>query len=277
MKRKLEFLIAAAAIAVTFAPIADAAARERRSSGSVTTQRGTIQGDSVRTRQPGQATRDATITGPNGRQQTVSQRRQRDVAAGTASTDRTRTFSDGSSRNVNNQLERTGQGTYEVDRTVTGRNGETRTQSGQFETTRTENGRNTTGQIQTQNAGSIDYNRDVTRSENGRAVSSTATFEDGTSLSRASQTACAQGAGCTTSATVTNRQGREVSSTQNVQRTQTGAALARDTTFADGTTRSVDTVTTRNGDGSASAARTVTGRNGQTRSQTAQGSTEVTP
>lgn len=277
MSRKLNFLIATAFAALILVPIHSADARERRSAGSVTTQRGTYHGEAVRTRQPGQSTRDATITGPNGRQQSVSQQRQRDAEAGTASTDRTRTFSDGSSRNVNNQVQQTGEGAYAAQRTVTGRNGETRTQTGEFETTRTENGRSTTGQIQTQNAGSVDYQRDVARSANGRAVSSSATFEDGTSVSRESQTACAQGAGCTTSATLTDRQGRQTSSTQNVQRTDTGAVLARDTTFPDGSTRSVDTATNRNGDGSASATRTVTGRDGQTRSQTAQGSTSVTP
>ncbi len=277
MKRKLEVLLAAAVLAATFAPIADASARERRSAGSVTTQRGTYQGQAVRTRQPGQVSRDATVTGPKGAQQSVSQRRQRDAAAGTASADRTRTFSDGSSRNVNNQVQQTGEGAYAAQRTVTGRNGETRTQTGQFATTPTENGRSTTGQIQTQNGQSVDYNRDVSRSENGRAVSSSATFADGTSASRESQTACAQGAGCTTSATLTDRQGRQTSSTQNVQRTDTGAVLARDTTFPDGSTRSVDTATTRNGDGSASATRTVTGRDGQTRTQSAEGSTSVTP
>lgn len=277
MKRKLELFIAAAVVAAAFAPIADAGARERRSAGSVTTQRGTYQGEAVRTRQPGQFSRDATVTGPNGGQQSVSQRRQRDPAAGTASADRTRTFSDGTTRNVNNQVQQTGEGADSAQRTVTGRNGETRTQTGEFTTTATENGRSTTGQIQTQSGQSVDYARDVSRSENGRAVSSSATFADGTSVSRESQTACAQGAGCTTSATLTDRQGRQTSSTQNVQRTDTGAVLARDTSFPDGTSRSVDTVTTRNGDGSASATRTVTGRDGQTRTQTAEGSTSVTP
>lgn len=277
MKRKLELFLAAAVVAAAFAPIADAGARERRSSGSVTTQRGTYQGQAVRTRQNGQATRDASVTGPNGRSQSVSQRRQADREAGTASADRTRTFSDGSTRNVNNQVQKTGEGTYSAERTVTGRNGETRTQTGDFSTTATDNGRSTTGQIQTQSGASVDYARDVSRSENGRAVSSSATFEDGTSVSRASQTACAQGVGCTSSATLTDRQGRQTSSTQNVQRTDTGAVLARDTTFPDGSSRGVDTVTTRNGDGSASATRTVTGRNGETRTQTAEGSTAVTP
>jgi|CXWL01.1.fsa_nt_gi hypothetical protein len=216
-------------------------------------------------RHRGQGAREVTVTGDNGRQ--VQDRRSRDRHSGTATHDRTTTFRDGSTRQVESERIRTGPGQYSASREVTTRNGETRVQSGDFTVTRTDTGRSVRGDITTSSHGQIDYARDVTNRNGVRDVNATATFEDGSTIRRTSRGSCANGV-CTSSGAVTDRQGVTTTWEQTRARTDTGATLSRDTTFADGTTRSVDAERAGNGDGTGTLTRTVTGRNGETRSQT---------
>lgn len=247
MKLRTLTLAAAAALtafAVPSASVSDAEARVRRTQGSVTTNRGTYSGNAEVRRSRGARDRTATITGPNGGSRHVEDSRR--WSNGVYSRDHITTFSDGSQRRIESELRRTGDGTYSGTREVTGRDGETRVQTGDFSVERTENGRVVTGDINTSNAGQIDYTREVTRRDGVRSVDATATFEDGSSISRSSDRT----------------------------RTENGATYSNDVTFRDGSTRSVDTVRTGNGDGTGVIERTVTGRNGETRTQT--GAYEVT-
>jgi len=226
--------------AASVVTVTDADARGRRVSGQVQTERGTatVQRDTMRTR--GERSRSTTATGPNGRSTTATETASRDRAEGTYSRGRDRTYADGSTRSVDVDAQRTGEGAYTASRTVTGRDGETRTQTGDFTRTKTENGANVSGAVQTQNHGAIEVQRDVMRADGTRSVVTTATNE----------------AGATRSATAVRTQ------------TQTGSTYARDTTFADGSTRAIDRTTTRDGEGGAVVDRTVTGRDGETRTQT---------
>lgn len=264
--------------ATTAVTVADADARGRRVSGQVQTQRGTatVQRDTSRTK--GQRSRSTTVTGPNGNTGSATETRTRDRDAGTYSRDRDRTYADGTSRSVDVDAQRTGEGTYSASRTVTGRDGETRTQTGDFERTRTETGATTTGTIQTQNNGTVDYNREMTRGDATRSVSATSTFEDGTTRQRDSSISRdAQTGVITATGAVSNRQGETRSTTAVRTPTESGSTYARDTTFADGTTREIDRTTTRDGEGGATVERAVTGRNGETRTQTGTFTTEPAP
>lgn len=262
-------LIAAAAIA----PI-DADARGRRGSATVQTERGTFQGAASVERQRGQRTRNAEVAGANGRTSSVEDNRTWNREAGTASHDRTRTFGDGSTRSVDADAQRTAPGAWSAQRTVTGRNGETRTQTGDFTAARTENGRSVTGDIQTQNHGQVDYQRDVTRQDGVRSVTSSATFEDGSFVNRSSTASCASAGNCTGSGAATNRQGEITTWTQARTRDGADATHSRDVTFADGATRSVDAARDGDGDGTGTVTRNVGRRNGETAQQT--GTYEVT-
>ena len=120
-----------AAVIIAGLFVASAAeARERHVSGTWTTHRGTFTGhaDVVRTR--GFRSRDAVITGPNGGQRTVSDRRTWSMRNGAYSHDRRVTFADGTSRTLDADARRVAPGTWDYSRTVTGRNGDTRTVEG---------------------------------------------------------------------------------------------------------------------------------------------------
>lgn len=274
---KLAALAAAALIATPILAISvDADARERRVRGSVETARGTYQGEATTVRQRGLRTRDATITGPNGGQRTVQDERQWNRQDGVYTRDRTTTFADGTQRTLDTDVLRTGEGTFSASREVTGRNGETRIQTGDFTRTQTENGRTLTGDINTTNHGQIDYERSVSREDGVRSVNSSATFEDGTSISRASTASCSDGT-CTSQGVVTNRNGGETAWDASRTRTENGVVRERDITYADGTTRSVDYERIGNGDGTGVINRSVTGRNGETRNQTGEYEIDRTP
>jgi hypothetical protein len=266
--RKLTACAAVALSALMVSALVDSAdARERRGQGAYAGQRGAATAQARTQRQNGTRARDVTITGENGRQRTIHDERSRDRQAGVATHDRTTTFNDGSTRTVEAERLRTGQGQYSASREVTGRNGETRVQTGDFNVTRTENGRTVTGDINTTNAGQIDYTRNVSRDEGTRSVNSSAVFEDGTSIARQSQGSCANGS-CASNGSVTGRNGQTTTWEQSRTRTENGAVLERDVTFADGSTRSVDAERTGNGDGTGTVTRSVTGRDGETRTQT---------
>jgi len=229
--------------------------------------------DARRNRGQGSVAREATVTGQNGRTRTTNQERTWNRREGTATRDRTTTFNDGSQRSVESERLRTAPGEYSASREVTTRNGETRIQTGDFTVERTENGRTINGDINTTNHGQVDYTRDISRQDGVRSVNSLATFEDGASINRSSQGSCANGA-CNSAGAITNRQGNTTTWDQTRARTDAGATLSRDTTFADGGTRSVDAERQGNGDGTGTLSRTVTGRGGETRTQT--GTYEVT-
>jgi hypothetical protein len=268
---------AAAAIALaaaSFVATLDTAdARVRRGAAAVHTQHGTAAGRSEVRRERGHRSRDTTWTAPNGAQRSTSDDRTWDRRAGTYNRDRDTTYRDGSTRSVDVDAQRTAPGEAVVQREVTGRNGQTRTQTGVFNAERTENGRVVNGDITTTNAGHVDYSREVTREGGVRSVDSRATFEDGTSVSRSSVGACADGT-CSSSTALTNRQGATTTIDRSRTRTDAGAVYSRDTTFSDGSTRSVDRERVGNGDGTGEITRTVTGRDGETRTQT--GEYEVT-
>lgn len=271
MNRKL---LAAALAALLSLAIVDAAdARGRRGSATIHTPRGDAVATGEVSRGRGSRTRDSAVTGPGGRTRAVED--QRTWGDGQRTHDRTTTYRDGSSRTVDADATRTAPGEWSATRTVTGRDGETRTQTGDFTATRTENGRTVTGDIATQNHGQIDYSRDVTRENGARSVNTTATFEDGTSLTRASSGACTAPGNCASSGALTNRQGETTTWTQSRTRDGNDATRARDVTFSDGATRTVDVARDGNGDGTGAITRTVTGRNGETRTQT--GDYAVTP
>lgn len=262
---------AVAAIAMTAltmsAAFDDADARTRRAQGSVATQRGTISGASETVRERGSRSRESSSTGANGRTRSTQDDRSWNREAGTYTHDRTTTYANGTQRSVDTDVLRTGEGTYSASREITGRNGETRIQTGDFTRTQTENGHSVTGDINTSHAGQIDYQRDVTRQDGVRNVNSSATFQDGTSINRASTASCANNS-CSASGTITDRQGRQTAWTETRTRTENGATLSRDVTYADGTTRSVDQERVGNGDGTGLVSRTITGRDGETRTQT---------
>jgi hypothetical protein len=92
------------------------------------TQHGTYYGQSTTTRTQGSRARQATATGPNGGQTSLTD--QRSWGGGAYSHDRTRTFANGDTRTVDADAVRTAPGEWNYDRTITGRNGQTRTQSG---------------------------------------------------------------------------------------------------------------------------------------------------
>lgn len=268
-KLKGALAVGAAVLLCSSAFLAEADARTRRAQGQVQGPRGSAGVERTTTREKGQRSRTTTVTGEKGRSTTVTDTQTRNREEGTYSRDRDRTFANGDTRSVDVDAQRTGEGTFTANRTVTGRNGETRTQTGDFAVTKTDDGRSVSGAIQTQNHGSVDYQRDVSRADGARTVSSSATFEDGTSLNRSSaMTRDAATGAITTVGSATNRQGQTITSTAVRTPTDTGGTYSRDTTFADGTTRNVDRTRTNNGDGTATIDGTVTTRDGETRTQT---------
>lgn len=221
----------------------------------------------ARARGQGGRARETHWTGENGRTRDVRAQRSHDREAGTASRERDVTYNDGSTRSVDANAQRTAPGEYSATREVTGRNGETRTQTGDFSVTQTENGRHVDGDISTTNAGNIDYSRDVTHQDGVRSVNSSATFEDGTSVTRSSSASCGDGS-CSSNGVVTGRNGASAEWDQTRTRTDNGVEVARDTNFSDGTSRSVDRTREGNGDGTGTVTRTARDRRGQTHTQT---------
>jgi hypothetical protein len=245
-KKNFGAIVTAALLLLPLGAALDSAdARTRRGNATVTTERGTVQRQTTTTRTRGSRSRDTVTTGPNGAQ-----------------------------RSVSTDVDRTAPGEFSMSREVTGRNGETRTQTGDFTRTSTETGHSLTGDINTTHNGQIDYQRDVSHENGARSVNSSATFEDGSAITRASTGSCAMGS-CSSTGVVTGRDGGQASWDQTRTRTENGATLDRDITFADGTTRSVEAERTGNGDGTGEITRTVTTRDGETRTQT--GEYEITP
>lgn len=234
---KAALFAAAACLALSGALNADA--RERTSRTEIQTKRGTAVAERTISREKGAASREITRTGPNGK-----------------------------SRSLESGRTKTGPGAWEGERTVTGPNGNSRTQTGEFTATRTDEGRTVNGVIQTQNNGVVDYNKNVTRGEDGRTMTATGTFEDGTSRSRTSTVDCDKGVGCESSGAFTNRAGETKTWTQSRTKTEDGWDKSRDVTFSDGTTRSVDVDATKTGEGQGTFDRAVTGRDGKVRTQT---------
>ena len=239
MKPTLTKMTLLAAAAVLAFGVASADARERTSRTEVQTKRGTAVAERTINREKGSAAREKTITGPNGK-----------------------------SRSLESSRTKTGAGAWEGERTVTGPNGNSRTQTGEFTATRTQDGRTINGVIETQNHGAVDYNKNLTRGEDGRTITATGTFEDGTSRSRTSTVDCDKGVGCESSGAVTNRAGETKTWTQSRTKTEDGWDKSRDVTFADATTRSVDVDATKTGAGQATFDRNVVGRDGKVRTQT---------
>lgn len=273
--KKLVIVLAAALVATPVVTSFDSAdARVRQARGQVTTARGTYQGQRTTVRERGSRTQNTTITGPNGGHRTVEDART--WGDGVYSHDHTTTFNDGTRRTVDTDVIRTGEGAFSASREVTGRNGETRVQTGDFTATHTGHGRSITGDINTSNYGQIDYQRDVTRENGVRSVNSSATFEDGTSIARASSASCANGV-CNSAGVITGRNGGRTTWDRTRTRTENGATLESDIVFADGTTRSVDAERIGNGDGTGVINRAVTGRNGETRTQGGEYEIDVTP
>lgn len=241
---------ALAACAGFVATASDAEARERGRRVVVTGQgdNGPFNGQVDTTARQGSRNREGVFTGPNGGQTTVRGEQTWNRDDGTFSSNRSRTFNDGTSRSV----DVTGQasdGQSSWSRTATGRNGQTNTQTGAFTTSRTDTGRQTTGVITTENHGQIDVSRQTSRGPDGRTLTASQTFEDGTSITRNANQDCDRSA-------------------RTCERTDV-------TTFRDGSTRTVTGASQGNGDGTGVWSRQATGRNGETRTQT--GTYSVTP
>jgi hypothetical protein len=241
--------------------------RGRRGQATIHTERGTFQARGEVRRERGVRTRERSVTGPNGGETSVRDERRWDREEGAYSRDRVRTFPNGDTRSVEVDAQQTGAGAWSAQREVTGRNGQTRTQSGEFTGARTEDGRVVTGDIQTQNHGQVDYQREVTRENGTRSVNASATFEDGAQITRSSTGSCDGAGNCVSEGAVANRQGETTRWTQSRARDGADVTRAREVTFSDGATRSVDVARDGYGDGTGSVERTVTGRNGETRSQ----------
>jgi hypothetical protein len=239
MKPRFAKTVLFAAAALFSLSAANADARERSGRAEIQTKRGTAVAERSVSREKSAASRERSVTRP-----------------------------DGATRSVEASRTRTGPGAWEADRTVTGPNGNTRSQSGDFATTRTDNGRTVTGVIETDKRGAVDYRKDIVRGEDGRTVSATGTFQDGASWSRTGAADCDKGVGCASNGTFTNRAGDTTVWSQSRTKTEDGWDKSRDVTFADGATRSVDVDTTKTGQGQATFDRTVTARDGQTRTQT---------
>lgn len=269
---------AAAVVALTALTLSaafdSADARTRRVQGQIATQRGEVSVERQTTRERGLRNRESQVTGPNGRTRTVEDERRWSRENSAYSRDRTVTGAGGAERTVVVDAMRTGEGQYSVSREVTGRNGETRMQSGDFTRARTENGVSVSGGIATTHQGQVQYQRDVTRGNGQRSAVTSTTYEDGASRTRATDRVCADQS-CTTSSALATRQGRTRTSEHTRTRTEDGATLERDTTYNDGSTRSVDRERVGNGDGAGAVTRTVTDRAGRTRTQT--GTYEVEP
>ncbi|MES1203206.1 MAG: hypothetical protein ABUS57_17350, partial [Pseudomonadota bacterium] len=239
MKRK-GLVVALAALALAGGlEAADARPRGRHVQGQVLTQHGTLGVDRSVQRDKGLRSRSTTVTGPNGGQVSGARSTAIDREAGTLDRAKDQTFRDGSTRNVDLGVTKTGDGQFTSERTITGRNGETRTQTGDFAVAKTADGRTVTGDINTPNAGQIDYSKTVARTENGRSVNAVSTFEDGTTRTRASSTACADGT-CATEGALTRRNGNELTRAATRTKTDDGSVKSATTTFADGTTRNLD-------------------------------------
>ena len=130
MRSSIRAAACAAVIVAGLAFAGEAQARERHVSGAWTTHRGTYtaHADVVHTR--GFRSRDAVITGPNGGQRIVSDRRVWNRQAGTYRRDHVTRFADGTTRTLNVDAHRVAPGTWDYSRTVTSRNGHTRTVGG---------------------------------------------------------------------------------------------------------------------------------------------------
>ncbi|HVZ98741.1 MAG TPA: hypothetical protein VG841_00340 [Caulobacterales bacterium] len=132
MSKALFAALAAAALVATASP---SEARGRHVHATAHTGHGAYTGDANVNRSRGQRHRDATVTGPRGRQTSVTDDRAWNLQEGAYSRDHERTFPNGDTRALQTEASRTAPGEWTVDRSVTGRNGETRTQTGEIQVT----------------------------------------------------------------------------------------------------------------------------------------------
>ena len=133
----------------------------------------------------------------------------------------------------------------------------------------TEDGRSLAGTLQTQNHGAVDYARDVSHVDGVRNLNTMRTFDDATSQTRTTTTSRDATTGVITTETRSPiDRARPPRARACARPIATGAAYARDTTFADGSTREVERTRTDTGAGAATIARTVTDRQGDVHAQT---------
>lgn len=288
----------AAAAALAFASVAEAAPRKRKVDARVDTPRGQIVGQSHVERGRGYRTREAVVTGPNGGSGSVSAAqnwgrndqgafyhserarsfpngsssshvvdKQVDRDAGTLTTAKDHVFRDGTTRSVDSVVTKTGEGAYSLDRTVVGRNGETREQTGAFAVDKTESGRNVSGVVTTAK-GDFAYDSAVSRGEEGWSRERSVTGPDGKVWTQSqSWTPDGEGPGGTYTGVRTNPDGTTAGKTVTRDFSDGTRTRSVDQTFRDGTSRSVDGVVTKTGDGTFVCDRVVVGRNGATREQ----------
>lgn len=177
------------------------------------------------------------VTGENGRSAILEKNASVDREAGLAERSKTFTGPDGKTRSVDATASKTGDGQYDIDRTVTGFNGDTRTQTGSASVTRTGNGYSASGSL-TGEKGTTTFDRSATREDGVRTVTGDATGPNG--------------------------------GTRSVDRTHDFKNGTYDSTRAltgpDGKTRTVETDAARDGD-AISGTQTVTGPKGNTRTR----------
>ena len=129
---KPAYLLSAAALMLALAPAAEA--RGFRSHAVFSNGRHSVTRDSSFTHTRGARERDTTWTGENGRTRTTDVTRTHD--GNDASYNRDTTFADGTSRSIDRERDGNGDGTGEITRTITDRQGDTRTQTGSYEVSR---------------------------------------------------------------------------------------------------------------------------------------------
>jgi hypothetical protein len=193
----------------------------------------------------GQRSVRSSITGKNGKTATSETSRVIDREAGIAERSKIVTGPEGNTRSVDVTATKTGEGQYDLNREVTGFNGDTRTQTGSGSITKTDTGYSSSGSL-TSEKGTTTFDRSATREDGVRTVSGTATGPGG-------------------AVRTLDRERDYNAGTYDSTRTLTSA---------DGKTRSVETEAVRDGN-AVEGSKTVTGPQGNTRTTTFSGA--VTP
>ncbi len=190
----------------------------------------------------GQRSARTSVTGQNGKSATLEKNGAIDREAGVAERSKTFTGPEGNTRTVDVTATKTGEGQYDLNREVTGFNGDTRSQTGSGTFTKTDNGYSASGAL-TGEKGTSTFNRSATREDGVRTVTGAAT---------------GPGGGVRT----VDREHDYEAGTYEATRALTGP---------EGKTRTVETNAVREGD-AVNGSKTVTGPQGNTRTTTFSGS-----
>lgn len=189
----------------------------------------------------GQRSTRTSIIGENGRTLSKDKNLSVDREAGLAERSKTVTGPDGKTRSVDVTATKTDEGQYDLNREVTGFNGDTRTQTGSGTFEKTDQGYTASGSL-TGEKGQTTFDRSAVREDGVRTVSGTATGPGG-------------------AVRTVDREHNFKDGSYDATRTLTGP---------DGKTRTVDTEAARDGNAVAGT-KTVTGPQGNSRTTTFSG------